>query len=709
LITVIDSTSNTSTSIAASANSVKAAYDAAGNAYSNVFNGGTFSGAITSSGGISPTSNSTGTTLGSATSRFVLNANSGNFSANVAMNNNYITGLSDPANAQDAATKAYVDTFTQGLHVHASVAAATTGTLATLSGGTVTYDNGTSGLGATLTLSNALSTLDGYTLVDGDRVMVKDQANTAHNGIYTRTSSTVLTRATDYDTAIEIAGGDFAFVTNGTLYNSTGFVQIDEVTTIGTDPIEFVQFSGQGTFTAGQYLYLSGSQFNANATSNSTASVLIARDASQNFAANTATLNSIAVGSNVAVNTSVVKVGNSSVNATMSATGFTINGAAVVGPQGAQGAQGPAGPTGPQGAQGAQGPQGATGPQGAQGPAGPTGPTGPQGAQGAQGATGPTGPTGPSGATVDGTDRTLNSLGFSGVGGNSGNAPSSYSYKIHQKSGGWTSPYPDLSINYHTGISFGANPSYEGYSFWDDYSHGTLVFRINGASSYSYKYYWQYTNTSGYYSDTNSWHILPNTGSSYGSMQVQGSRNTWRGIHFHDGGNTPHLMFDGSANGGIYYEGTGRWALYYNHGHGGWGVNTSTTSSGVALYASGAIYATGNITAYSDGRKKDNVVSIKNALDGVLKLRGVTYTWNDKKESDIGYGKTEIGVIAQEVEKVFPEVVKYMEDVDVYSVAYGNITAILIEAMKEQHSIITSQNDRLEKLENFINNYLEKK
>ena len=169
LITVIDSTSNTSTSIAASANSVKAAFDAAGNAYSNVFNGGTFSGAITSSGGISPTSNSTGTTLGSATSRFVLNANSGNFTANIAMNSNYITGLSDPANAQDAATKAYVDTFQQGLYVHASVAAVTTGTLATLTGGTVTYNNGTSGVGATLTLSVALTTLDGYTLVAIDK------------------------------------------------------------------------------------------------------------------------------------------------------------------------------------------------------------------------------------------------------------------------------------------------------------------------------------------------------------------------------------------------------------------------------------------------------------------------------------------------------------------------------------------------------------
>jgi hypothetical protein len=251
----------------------------------------TTSGFVANATGIIPTSNTI--SLGSATGRFVLNANSGNFTANIAMNSNYITGLSDPSNAQDAATKAYVDTFQQGLHVHASVAAATTGTLATLSGGTVTYDNGTSGVGATLTLSVALTTLDGYTLVNGDRIMVKDQANTAHNGIYTRTSSTVLTRATDYDSAVEIAGGDFSYVTNGTLYNSTGWVQIDEVTTVGTDAVVFQQFSGQGTFTAGNYLYLTGSQFNANADSASTASVLIARDASKNFAANTATLNSV--------------------------------------------------------------------------------------------------------------------------------------------------------------------------------------------------------------------------------------------------------------------------------------------------------------------------------------------------------------------------------------------------------------------------------
>jgi len=260
----------------------------------------TTSGLVANVTALVPTSNSI--LLGNSIARWVLNANSGNFTANITMNSNYITGLSDPVNAQDAATKAYVDTFQQGLHIHDSCDVATTDTLAVLSSGSVTYNNGTSGVGANLTLGVALTTIDGYTLNDGDRILVKNESNTAHNGIYERTSSTVLTRATDFDTATEIAGGDFTFVTNGTLYNSTGWVQSDEVSTVGTDPITFTQFSGAGTFTAGNYLYLNGNQFNVNATTTSTASVVIARDADQNFGANTANLLNVNVTTNANLN-----------------------------------------------------------------------------------------------------------------------------------------------------------------------------------------------------------------------------------------------------------------------------------------------------------------------------------------------------------------------------------------------------------------------
>jgi hypothetical protein len=179
----------------------------------------------------------------------------------------------DPVSALQLATKQYVDAVAEGLHVHASCAAATPATLASITGGTVTYNNGTAGVGATLTLSNALSVLDGYTLLNGDRVLVKNEATQANNGIYTwATGGTVLTRATDFDTAIEIASGDFTFVTYGTLYASTGWVQTNPVTTVGTDSIVWSQFSGVGAYTAGTGLTLTGTQFSITNTAVTAAS-----------------------------------------------------------------------------------------------------------------------------------------------------------------------------------------------------------------------------------------------------------------------------------------------------------------------------------------------------------------------------------------------------------------------------------------------------
>jgi hypothetical protein len=173
----------------------------------------------------------------------------------------------DPTSALQLATKQYVDAVAEGLHVHAACAAATTGTLASITGGTVTYNNGTAGVGATLTLSVALTTLDGYTLLNGDRVLVKNEATQANNGIYTwATGGTVLTRATDFDTAVEMASGDFTFITNGTLYANTGWVQTDPVTTVGTSLVVWVQFSGAGAYTAGTGLTLTGTQFSITNT-----------------------------------------------------------------------------------------------------------------------------------------------------------------------------------------------------------------------------------------------------------------------------------------------------------------------------------------------------------------------------------------------------------------------------------------------------------
>ena len=118
------------------------------------------------------------------------------------------------------------------------------------------------------------------------------------------------------------------------------------------------------------------------------------------------------------------------------------------------------------------------------------------------------------------------------------------------------------------------------------------------------------------------------------------------------------------------------------------GILDSTPS--YQLDVNGTIRATGNVIAYSDVRSKENIKTIDSALDKVLKLRGVEF-------NKIGKNKKEIGVIAQEIEKVFPEVVS-TDDEGMKSVAYGNIVGALIEGMKEQQKQIEALTDIVEEL-----------
>jgi hypothetical protein len=166
--------------------------------------------------------------------------------ASFSMNSQKITGLATPTDSTDAATKAYVDAVTEGLHIHAAAIAATT---------------------ANVTLASALEngdTLDGVTLATGDRILVKNQTTTSENGIYIVQASGQPTRATDFDTAAEVDSGDFIFVSSGTVNGSTGWVQTNKPATIGTDPILFTQFAGAGTYTAGTGLTLTGTVFSIN-------------------------------------------------------------------------------------------------------------------------------------------------------------------------------------------------------------------------------------------------------------------------------------------------------------------------------------------------------------------------------------------------------------------------------------------------------------
>ena len=156
--------------------------------------------------------------------------------------------------------KSYVDAIAEGLNVHEASAVSTNKPLSQEISGIVTYDNGTSGVNATLSLSQPLTILDDYTLQSQDRILVKDQVNQAHNGIYVYTNSTTLTRASDFDTIVEIASGDFTYVTNGTLNGGNSFVQTEVTSIIGTSSINFEQFSGAGQIIDGDAILKTGNR-----------------------------------------------------------------------------------------------------------------------------------------------------------------------------------------------------------------------------------------------------------------------------------------------------------------------------------------------------------------------------------------------------------------------------------------------------------------
>jgi len=179
-----------------------------------------------------------------------------------------ITGLTlsgglaaaDPTASLGLATKQYVDLVTAGVNYHAPVIAASVSNLS------ATYNNGTSGVGATLTAdtNRAFSTLDGQSVSVGQRILIKDQTTQLQNGIYTLTTvgsgaaPWVITRATDNDQTPEIANGDVVNVTGGTVNSGKTFVNSSASSiTIGTTAITFASYyTGLPSQTGSAGLYL---------------------------------------------------------------------------------------------------------------------------------------------------------------------------------------------------------------------------------------------------------------------------------------------------------------------------------------------------------------------------------------------------------------------------------------------------------------------
>ena len=173
-----------------------------------------------------------------------------------------------PSNANDAASKSYVDATINGLDVKNSVHLASTanGTLASA------FANG--------------QTMDGVALATGDRILLKDQTDASENGVYTVNASGAPTRATDFDADSEVTAGAFFFVEEGTANADSGFIiTTDGAITVGTTNIAFTQFSGSGQIVAGTGMTKTGNTLNTVGGDGITAN---ANDLAVDIAANSA-------------------------------------------------------------------------------------------------------------------------------------------------------------------------------------------------------------------------------------------------------------------------------------------------------------------------------------------------------------------------------------------------------------------------------------
>jgi hypothetical protein len=198
---------------------------------------------------IDSTNTSTGCVLvnGGVAIQKALNVNGySSFKNGINMLNTRIENILDPVSPQDSATKAYVDLVKQGLFVKDSVKVATTAPFNLL----LDFING--------------NVIDNYTLIIGDRILIKDQSDQIENGIYTITNSTP-TRTTDLSTGYS-ASGIFVFVENGDINSSLGWICNSPTTSdiVDTNPLNFTQFTGLGQVTDGSGLSKTFNTLNVN-------------------------------------------------------------------------------------------------------------------------------------------------------------------------------------------------------------------------------------------------------------------------------------------------------------------------------------------------------------------------------------------------------------------------------------------------------------
>lgn len=219
--------------------------------------------------------NHTGTQLAATISDFDAQVDSHSLdeladaAADVGMGGNKLTNLGTPTDAGDAANKGYVDALAQGLDQKPTATVATAAALPAC-----TYDNGTSGVGATLTGdANGALTVDGLAVSAGQRVLVKDQVAGLQNGLYDVTQAGsggtpfILTRSADMDTTLEFSGAFIPVEDAGTANpNSLWLCTNTAAPTIGTTAITFTQLNRGTDLSAGTGISISGNVVSISGT-----------------------------------------------------------------------------------------------------------------------------------------------------------------------------------------------------------------------------------------------------------------------------------------------------------------------------------------------------------------------------------------------------------------------------------------------------------
>jgi hypothetical protein len=204
---------------------------------------------------------------------------------NIVLGNRYVNGVRYPIQDQDAASKIYVDNLVStAISYHEAVVVATTANLATTTGGTITYaqpNGAANGIGATLTTTGSFNLIDTANVQSANtRILVKNEANGAHNGVYVWSNATVITRAATENTAglgnVDALGlNDYFYTTSGNVNKGTAFI-VDApsgLITFGTSNIQFAVFSQSQVYSANTSAGLSliGTVFSAKVDNNTTA------------------------------------------------------------------------------------------------------------------------------------------------------------------------------------------------------------------------------------------------------------------------------------------------------------------------------------------------------------------------------------------------------------------------------------------------------